>query len=115
MINSTAAANKPITIIVSVDNPPIISTPLSPTERLSNALEALGFIASVIARHRGDARSHHHCTNDESPHAHTHRRANPNRSLLDCSKVTDEVGEAENGSAETPAKAGDKNHHLYGN
>ncbi len=59
-MKSTAATKKPSTIIVSVENPSIISTPLSPAKQRHFVLEAQGLCATGMARaDRGDARSSH--------------------------------------------------------
>jgi hypothetical protein len=59
-MKSTAATKKPSTIIVPVENPSIISTPLSPAKQRHFVLEAQGLCATGMARaDRGDARSSH--------------------------------------------------------
>ena len=60
MINNTAAAIKPITIIVSVDNPPNISTPISP--RAQRHLAPKSFASSQVKQRARTAAMFDHIT-----------------------------------------------------
>jgi hypothetical protein len=106
-MNNTAVTIKPNTIIVSVDNPPNISTPFSPVQRRHPAPEALYRFASEKARER------RRCSittpkMTTCPALASIGKHGPNRSLFECPKVTEEDGKAETGLAETPAWVGDK-------